>query len=451
MALKFDLVVIGTGAAASTVASSCRREGWSVAIVDSRPYGGTCALRGCDPKKVLVGAAEVIDWIGRMQGKGVTTTAARIDWPELIRFKRTFTDPVPKSREESFGKAGIKCFHGTAHFTGPHTLQMGSETVEAKHVAIACGAKPAKLGIGGEELLVTSDEFLELQELPRRIVFIGGGYISFEFAHIAARAGSSVVIVHLGNHGLELFDPDLVDRLVEWTREIGVRVELQTRVESIERSVSGLVVKASCDGFSKQYAADLVVHGAGRVPNIDDLDLARGEVEQEQRGVTVNEYLQSRSNPAVYAAGDCAASGNPPLTPVAGYEGKIVAANLIAGNRKKSNYGAIPSVVFTVPPIASVGLDESAARDQGLRFRTGKGDSSGWYSSRRIGETCAGYKILVEEETDRILGAHLLGSGAAEHINLFALAIHSGLRAGQIKDIIYSYPTHFSDTAYLIP
>jgi glutathione reductase (NADPH) len=154
----------------------------------------------------------------------------------------------------------------------------------------------------------------------------------------------------------------------------------------------------------------MVVHGAGRAPDLDDLDLGTAGVQSEKiRGVKVNEYLQSDSNPAVYAAGDAAASGGLPLTPVAAYEGEIVAANLIGGNHVKPNYEGIPSVVFTIPPLASVGLQEDAAKKKGLHFRINKADTATWYSSRRIGEKYSGFKVLIEEGTDRILGAHLLG------------------------------------------
>ncbi|TAM79704.1 MAG: NAD(P)/FAD-dependent oxidoreductase [Acidobacteria bacterium] len=451
MAKTYDLVVIGTGSAGSTVASACRHEGWKVAIIDSRPFGGTCALRGCDPKKVLVGAAEAIDWVQRMNGSRIIAGNARIDWPELIRFKRTFTEPVPKAREEGFAKSGIATFHGRAHFVEPGTIQVGGEMLAAKHIVIATGARPAKLNIEGDEHLITSDEFLELEALPQRIVFVGGGYISFEFAHVAARAGSQVTILHRGPHGLERFDADLVDRLVKWSRQVGIDIQLETSVKSIEKKPSSLIVKTSRHGEEKEYPTDLVVHGAGRVPEIDGLDLVRGGVEHDRHGVKVNEYLQSTSNPAVYAAGDCAASENAPLTPVAGYEGRVVASNLLHGNHQKADYGSVPSVAFTIPPLAAVGLDERTARNHGLRFRAGAGDMSSWYSSRRTGETCAAYKILVEEGTERILGAHLLGSHAEEHINLFALAIRKGIQASDLKETIYSYPTHTSNTQYLIP
>jgi glutathione reductase (NADPH) len=190
MTRAFDVIVIGTGSAASAVASRCRDAGWQVAIVDSRPFGGTCALRGCDPKKVLVGAAEAVDWTRRMQGRGIQAEKVQIDWPELMRFKRSFTEPIPLRREDEFAKAGIAAFHGRARFGGPTTVQVGEETLEGRHVVIAAGEGPADLGIPGAEHLTTSDQFLELNELPRRILFIGGGYIAFEFAHVAARAGS---------------------------------------------------------------------------------------------------------------------------------------------------------------------------------------------------------------------------------------------------------------------
>src|SRR5215469_1147065 len=197
-AAQFDLVAIGTGAAASAAAYKCRKAGWQVAVVDSQPFGGTCQLRGCDPKKVLVGAGVLIDAMRRMSSKGIKSDGAHIDWPKLMRFKRTFTDPAPQRTEDGFRKAGIKTFHGTASFTGPNTLQVGTDLLEAKHVLIATGAKPRRLNIPGEELLTTSDQFLELDSLPTRVVFIGGGYISFEFAHLSARAGSQVTILHRG-------------------------------------------------------------------------------------------------------------------------------------------------------------------------------------------------------------------------------------------------------------
>jgi glutathione reductase (NADPH) len=450
MARKFDLVVIGTGSAASTVTARCRSAGWQVAIVDYRPFGGTCALRGCDPKKVLVGAAEVIDRALRMKGKGIQSEKLQIDWQELMRFKRSFTEPVPQRREEEFAKAGLTAIHGRARFVGPSSIQAGDDVLEGGYVVIATGQRPAVLKIPGSEHLTTSDQFMELDELPKRILFVGGGYIAFEFAHVAAYVGSQVTIVHRGVRPLSHFDPDLVDQIVERTRELGVDVQLQTQAEAIERRSGHLTVRTVSSGHERTFEADMVVHAAGREPELDDMNLGGASVEQEIRGVRVNEFMQSVSNPAVYAAGDAAASGSPALAPVASYEGAVVAANLLKGNHETPNYLGIPSVVFTIPPLASVGLSEHEAQKRGLSFRTTKEMTSYRNSSRRIGETYSGFKVLVEEDTDRILGAHLLGEQSDEVINLFGLAMRSGLRATDLQHMLFSYPTRGSELPHML-
>jgi len=450
MRKQFDLVVIGTGTAASTVASHCRTAGWQVAVIDSRPFGGTCALRGCDPKKVLVGAAELKDWISRMSGYGVRANDERIDWAELMRFKRTFTDPVPKRQEQSFAKAGIASFHGRARFVDRTAIQIGDDVLEGRHVVVAAGAMPRPLGVPGEQHVLTSEQFLELEELPGRIVFIGGGYISFEFAHVALRAGAEVTILHRGERPLEGFDPDLVDQLVRKTKRLGGGVEVKVEVAGIEKSAGKVRVNASTRNGQKAFEADLVVHGAGRVPEIDDLNLAAAGVQAEERGVRVNDYLQSISNPAVYAAGDAAAAGLPKLTPVAGYEGRIVASNLLKGNHRKVEHIAVPTIAFTIPPLAAVGLSERTAKEKGLKFRINKEDTSGWYSSRRVAEDCSGFKVLVEEGSDRLLGAHLIGPHADELINVFALAMQTEVPASKLKHSIFGYPTLGSDVQYML-
>jgi len=385
-----------------------------------------------------------------MKGKGIRAEALQIDWQELVRFKRSFTEPVPKNREEGFAKAGIAAFHGRARFVGSSSVQVNDEVLEGRYVVIAAGQKPADLQIPGTEYFTTSEQFLELDELPKRILFIGGGYIAFEFAHVAARVGTQVTIVHRGARPLPQFDPDLVDQIVNHTRELGADVQLGAEVIGVEKSSGQLTVRASASGQKRTFEADMVVHAAGRVPEIDDMNLDGAGVEWDRRGVKVNEFLQSVSNPSVYAAGDAAASGGPPLTPVASYDGIIVAANLLKGNEKKPNYLGIPTVVFTILPLASVGLKESDAREQNLKFKVKKEMTSGWYSSRRVGEKYSGFKVLVEEGTDRILGAHLLGSEAEEVINLFGVAMRSGMRAADLKHMLFAYPTRGSDLPYML-
>lgn len=449
MATTYRLVVIGTGTAAMVAATRVRAAGWRVAVVDFRPFGGTCALRGCDPKKMLVGGAEALDHARRMEGKGIAGDVA-IDWPALMAFKRSFTDPIPKKHEERYTEKGIDTYHGRARFTGRHTLAVDHGNVlEAEHILIATGAEPVKLGIPGEEHLITNEEFLSLQELPHRIVLVGGGYIAAEFSHIAAHAGAKVTILQHGKRMLKHFDPNLVDWLMEKFKSLGIDVRTRTMVEAIENTGNGYRVHASSEDKKLSVDTDCVVHAAGRAPALETLDLDTAGLAVERGRLKLNEYLQSVSNPAVYAAGDAAQMG-PPLTPVSSHDAKVVAANLLEGNHHKPNYGGVPSVAFTIPPIAAVGLSEAQARRRGINFRMKSEKASDWFTSRQAAEPTYGFKVLVDEATDHVLGAHLLGPHADDVINLFALAIRHGLTATQLKTSLFAYPTGASDIGYML-
>ena len=445
---QYDLVIVGTGVT-SAVASRCREAGWSVAVVDRQPFGGTCALRGCVPKKILVGAAEAVNGARDLQGKGVRAGAPAIDWPELMAFKRSLIAGTTRRTEQTWASMGIEQFHGTARFVGPATLAVNDHRLTGRRVLIAAGAMPVPLTFPGAERVITSDAFLSLDRMPRRVVFVGGGYISFEFAHVAARAGAEVTVLHRGARPLEAFDPDLVDVLVRRSRALGIRVELEVDVRGVESGAEGLIVHGTQRGSARTFETDLAVHGAGRVPELDALDLDAAGVKREKRGVTVNQFLQSVSNPAVYAGGDAAASG-PPLTPKADHDAAVLTANLLEGNRRATNYDGIASCVFTVPPLASVGLTEDAARAAGRKFRTNAQDTSGWFHTRRVGETASGFKVLIEEASDHVLGAHLLGSHADEVINLFAAAVRLRIPARELKDVIFAYPTNGSDVRFML-
>lgn len=444
----YDLVILGSGTAAQVASSRVQTAGWTVAVIDHRPFGGTCALRGCDPKKMLVSGEEAIDAAWRMRGHGVEGEL-RIAWPDLMAFKRSFTGPVPGKQEKRYHDQGIDVFHGVARFTGPDAVTVDGRELKARHILIATGARPVPLGIRGEEHVATSEDFLELEFLPPRIAFIGGGYIAAEFSHLAARAGARATVFQRGARMLPQFDPDLVSWLMERFDELGIDVRTGAAVQRVEKAEQGFLVHAVVGGQEQTVAADLVVHAAGRVPDIEALDLAAAGVVLQGGRLKLNEFLQSVSNPRIYAAGDAAGSG-PPLTPVSSHDAKVIAANLLQGNHAKPDYRGVPSVAFTLPSIASVGLSETEAHAQGLRMRVKSERVPQWYTARRLAERVYGFKTLVDEDTGRILGAHLVGPHADEVINLFGLAIRHGLTAADLKGMMFAYPTGASDIGYMV-
>ncbi|MEK9280860.1 MULTISPECIES: NAD(P)/FAD-dependent oxidoreductase [unclassified Bradyrhizobium] len=445
---SYDLIVIGTGTAAQVAASRVRKAGRSVAVIDHRPFGGTCALRGCDPKRMMVSGAEAIDLARRMRTRGVIGDLS-IEWKDLIAFRRSFTDPVPKKREQDFAKQGIDAFHGLARFAGPDRIAVGDHTLRGRHVLIASGARPAPLAFPGAGHLTTSDAFMDLAELPGRIVMVGGGYIAAEFSHIAARAGARVTVLQRAVRMLPAFDAELVDWLMEKFAEIGVDVRTGNAVTAIEQCGDEYRVHVQTPQGEAIVNADLVVHAAGRVPDLTELNLSAANVAIADGRLELNDFLQSVSNPIVYAAGDAAAKG-PPLTPVSSHDAKVAAANILEGNRHKPDYRGVPSVAFTLPPIAAVGLSESAARMQAPKLRVKSASVPNWYTARRVAESVYGYKTLVDEDSDRILGAHLVGPHADEVINLFALAIRNDLTIDDLKSTIFGYPTGASDIGYML-
>ena len=449
MQKSYDLAVIGTGTAAMVAAARARKAGWIVAVVDHRPFGGTCALRGCDPKKLLIAGADAVDRVGRMRGKGVAGSVG-VDWAELMAFKRSFTDPVPGQREATLAELGADGLQGRARFVGPNALEVhGVGTFEARHILIASGAEPVTLGIPGEEHLVDNEGFLSLGHLPRHIVMVGGGYIAAEFSNIAALAGARVTILQNGDRMLKAFDPDLANWLMASFRDHGIDVRLGAKVERVEKVADGFRVHATAGGKPIEVDADLVVHAAGRAPRFDELGLAAGGVEAERGRLKLNEFLQSVSNPAVYAAGDAARSG-PPLTPVSSHDGGVAASNMIEGNHRRPDYRGVPSVAFTLPPIASVGIGEAEAKKLGIDLQIKSELTPNWFTALQAAEKVYGYKTIVDKATGKILGAHLVGPHAEETINLFALAVRHGLTAMDLKETIFAYPTAASDVGYML-
>jgi glutathione reductase (NADPH) len=438
----FDLLVIGSGVAGSNIALECAGAGLDTAIVDYRPYGGTCAMRGCDPKKILVDAAGYIDLARRLPQ--LVSSSPRISWQDLLRFKASFTDKIPQKREKAYRQANITALRGKASFVSREKVLIDGTAYRADKIVIATGAKPQRLGIQGEELLLDSDEFLELEDLPESMAFVGGGYISFEFAHIAKRFCKQVHIIHEDESPLNVYDQDIVRMLIDLSRDCGIEIELGKKITKIEKS-KGRFNLGTAD---KVFSAELAVHGAGRAADVGLLDLEAAGITQND-GIEVNEYMQSTSNERIYAAGD-AVSGSPLLTPVASYEARIAAYNIINGNRKKRELALIPSTLFTIPPLGSVGLTEEEAKDKGIDYKIFSADTSDWYHSRKSGYLGTGFKVLVDKDSGLFLGAHILGPGAQDIINLVCMAMNASLKAVEVKKMLLTYPSITSDLKYMV-
>jgi len=447
--MDYDLFIIGTGTAGTSAASICSKGGMKVAIADYRSLGGTCALRGCAPKKVLVGSATLYEHLRRMTRRGVFPEGPTLSWKGLMAFKRRFIDPFPAIRAEEYRRMGVDVCSGVVSFIDKNTARVGDRTFTSKKFLIASGSAPRALNIPGEEHMVTSEGFMDLDDLPGSIVFVGGGYISFEFAHLAALAGSKVTILHKGGRPLANFEKDLVSRLLKVTAKLGIDVVLNAEVTSIEKKGDSYVTVADARGIRSPYVSDCVVHGAGRVPEIDALDLGRAGVDHTQRGVRVNGFLQSVSNPDIYAAGD-AVEGTYMLKPVSENEGFVAGRNILEGNVVKVDHDVVPSVLFTVPEIASVGRSESELKSGGEDYDVVENDMSDWFSTRYLGMDNAYSKVLKRKSDGRILGAHIMSPRAGEIINLFTLAIRCGMDSETLKTVPWAFPTNTSDMPRLV-
>ena len=458
MTKEYDLIVIGTGIA-SVPARKAAQEGWTVALVDELPPGGTCALRGCTPKKYLRSGAEVMDLLERMNSKGLLKNDASSSWADLQKHRYEYTNPIPSNNEKQYENAGIDFYCGFAKFENPNEMSVKDSEgtliqLKFRNCVIATGARPTDLHFPGHEHLLSSDDFLELPALPNSILFTGGGFISMEYAHIASRFGTSTKVIQRGALPLKGFDPDLVKQLVNVGQQhSGVEVLTQREIVSVEKLSSGefsCQVKNQENDTVETYQADAIFHGAGRIPNIDRLNLDAAGIAHSRKGITVNDFLQSTSASHIYAAGDCADTGSPQLSFSASREGVTLSQNLLEGNQHKVNYAGQASVAFTLPAIAQAGITEQQANELGLDVTVVYHETQRWFTNRRLNEGAGASKIIIEKGTEKILGAHFLAHHCEEFINVFALAIHHGLTKSDLKTVPWAHPTSASDLARLL-
>lgn len=446
MSTRYDAIVIGSGAAGGTVASLLKAQGRTVAMIEGGDFGGTCALRGCEPKKVLAETAHAVARVRDMQARSGVRGDVSIHWPTLAALKQRYVDSVPPRAEVAYESEGIDLYYGRARFTGRNSVLVDDETLEAPHIVIATGSRPRTLDFPGADLVSTSDDFLNLKELPARIAFIGGGFISMEFSHIAAIAGAKATVAVRGDRCLKRFEIDLVRQLCTATSQLGVDVLYNAPPHSIERTAGGLLLRLGPDG-AQSVLADVVIHGAGRVPNLDGLDPAVAEISTQGGQLVLDEFLRT-TNPGVYAAGD--AAGRYQLTPTAVMEARIVAANILGGDHRKPDYSIIPSATFTHPTLAGVGLTEEEAKAKGIDYEVKTATSLTWSELTRLGEHHGGYKAITEPGGGRLLGLHYMGEDAEEVVNVAALCMRQGLTVPQIMDMVWAYPSFGYTLRYML-
>jgi len=448
----YDVIVIGSGSGGQTAAYDLNGKGLNTALVEgSGEPGGTCALAGCQAKKWFYETAEVIAKSRHLKNKGIVAPAAG-DWHAVWKQKKAFTDQVPQNTVNNLTAAGITYIEGTAAFLDAGRIDVGGQSYEADYFVIATGSAPMQLPIDGAEYMLDSTAFLALEHLPRRILFIGGGFISFEFAHFAARIGPedrSITILEVADRVLGPFDEDMVDLIIQASIEDGMDIQTRTQVESIDKKGGGFQVRT---GSGQTMETDLVVNGAGRVPVLEALQLENAGIKSTRRGIEVNSRMQT-SAAHIFAVGDCAATIA--LARIADFEAHVAAKNILADKEKNPvptvDYTSVPSVLFTYPQYGMVGQTEEALQKEGIDYRKSSDIDLQWPTYRRVGIDHAGYKIMVSKY-GRILGAHVVSDNPAGLINTFTQAMRNGTTVDDIhwNNIMSPYPSRESDIIYML-
>jgi len=432
----FELLVLGAGSGGVRAARVAAAHGARVAICEESRVGGTCVIRGCVPKKLLVYASHFSEDFADAAGFGWTVPQTRFSWPDLIAAKDREIGRLNQLYIQLLEESGVTLFQQHASFLNEHSIQLGRRSVSAEYILIATGGHPWLPDIPGIEHAITSDQAFDLAELPKRLVIVGGGYVACEFAGIFNGLGAQVMQVYRGDAVLRGFDHDVRAAVGKEMRKKGVELLLERQVQRLRKSSKGISVTLD-DG--KTLAADQVLYATGRVPNVRQLGLENCGVELHAGGwIRVDE--QSRTNVKnIYAVGDVTNRVN--LTPVAIYEAHAFADSVFGGNLRPVSHEYVPSAVFSQPPVATVGYSEKdAATHFGeidvyrTRFRPLKHTLSGREERTMM-------KLIVAKSTQRVVGIHIVGMDGPEIVQGFAVAVKSGLSKGQFDATIGIHPT----------
>lgn len=440
---QYDVFIIGSGVAGQTAAKICAKNGLSVAIADKRVFGGTCAMRGCDPKKIMLQFATLVQKSTQLKNLGVKKIP-EISWKDIQRFQQSYISKVPENTKESLTAIGIDLYHESPKFISKNEIAIAGKNITADKFVIASGLTPRELSFKGANYLKTSDAIFHLKKVPKSATFIGAGYVGMEFCFLLSTLGCKVTMIELGSEALSQFDTFLVDKLVTSMKNNGVEFIFDATIESVEKKKKNYKIHYKRKGKQKSVKSRVVFNTSGRVPSTALLDLHNANIKHDESGIIVNDFLVNSTNKNVYACGDVS-SKSLPLTPLSGLQGYIVGNNILKEQSKKFANPLVPSVVFTHPNLATVGYSEKEAKKRYKNIIVIKSDASNWYNAKRENLEAYAFKIIANERTKVIVGAHLLSSEANETINIFVVAINNKVTIDELKKMIFTYPSYASD------
>jgi glutathione reductase (NADPH) len=435
----YDLFVIGAGSGGVRAARVAAAHGARVGIAEAHRPGGTCVIRGCVPKKLLVYGAHFAEDLADARRFGWDVPACAFDWARLRDNVLAEVDRLEGIYTDILERNGAELHADRARITGPNEVTLGDGSViRAGTILVATGAWPMVPDLPGAELGITSNEVFHLDALPRRVAIAGGGYIANEFAGIFHQFGAQVTLVNRGDRILRGYDEQIRDRLLQISLTKGIGFRFNAPFERIEKQEDGSLLIHLKDG-GDPLAADLLLWAVGRVPNTAGLGLEEVGVKLGKDGAVLVDEDNQSSVPSIYAIGDV--TNRVQLTPVAIREGQAFADTVFGGKPTRVDYESIPSAVFSHPPIAAVGMTEGQARDRLGSYRTYTADFRPMKNVLAGRNERALYKMIVEGETERVVGLHMIGPDAPEILQAAAVAVKAGLTKAQFDATVALHPT----------
>ena len=438
MAYEFDLFVIGAGSGGVRAARFAAGFGAKVAVAESRYLGGTCVNVGCVPKKLLVYGAHFADDFEQASGFGWTLGEANFDWPTLIANKDREINRLNGIYRNLLVNSGVTLIEGHAKLTGPNEVEINGQRHTAKHILIATGGWPQIPEIPGHEHAISSNEAFFLKELPKRVLVVGGGYIAVEFAGIFHGLGAETSLLYRGDMFLRGFDGAVRKHLHEELTRRGMDVQFNADIERIDKQADGSLKATLKDG--RELIADCVFYATGRRPMLDNLGLENTEVKLDKRGFVEVDDLYQSAEPSILAIGDVI--GRVQLTPVALAEGMAVARRLFKPEQYRAvDYRMIPTAVFSLPNIGTVGLSEEQAIEAGHKVQIFESSFRPMKLTLTECQERTLMKLVVDAQTDKVLGCHMVGPQAGEIVQGLAIALKAGATKQHFDETIGVHPT----------